>query len=548
MLRKDLKVKRPEKTKIYKQRECKYVYHTTGSLYKKEKQYTVEDRVCIGKMIDDDFMHPNENYFLYYSLEDVEEKEPVFSDALQVATVALLLKIMEDVGISDLLNEIHGEEASLIKDLVCYMIIQQTSVMQHYPEYAFRHMVSYRKRFDDSRISELFKTKIGIQEIEDFLMQWNQIQKEKTGIYISHDSTNMNTTADGIEMAEFGHAKDDNEIPQVNISYAVNQSDATPLFYEMYPGSIVDNAQCSYMVDRAKEYGYQDVGFILDRGYFSMKNIKYFDDNEYGFIMMIKINSKIIEGHLKEAMLPLRTKNEYYIPEYGIYGLTFEGNLWEADKKKRYIHIFYDNIRGNEERNRFLDQVEKKEKMLEKKVDEKIRREEELLSYKQHFKLNYDYNGYLESYTRNQRKIKENTDRLGFFSLITSEEMSAAEALHIYRDRDSTEKIFCALKTGLEYDTYRVHSQQSLEGKTHIMFIASIVRNRLFRMLKETRGKDRKNFTVPAAINELEKVIAIKDKNGKYIRRYGLTAKQKKILTPFGIDEKFLNKEIGKMG
>jgi len=259
---------------------------------------------------------------------------------------------------------------------------------------------------------------------------------------------------------------------------------------------------------------------------------------------MIKVNSEIVEEHLKEAMLPLRTKNEHYIPEHGVYGLTVEGKLWESDNKSRYIHIFYDNIRGNEERNRYLDQLEKKEKMLEKKVEEKIRTEEELLSYKKHFRLNFDNYGYLESYKRNERSIKQCTDKLGFFILLTSEKMSASDALQIYRDRDSTEKIFRALKTGLEYDTYRVHSQQSLEGKTHVMFIASIVRNRLFRVLKNTRGKDKKNFTVPAAISELEKVIAIKDKYGKYIRRYGLTAKQKKILEPFGIDDKYLNKII----
>ena len=548
MLRRDLKVKRPEKTKIYKQRECRYVYHTVSAFYKKDKKYNVDERVCIGKMIDDEFMHPNENYFQYYSLEGVEEKEPVFSDALQVAAVTLLMKIMEDLQIDSLLHEIHGEDFKMIMDLICYLIIQQTSTIQHYPDYAFRHPVASGKVHDDSYISSLFKNKIGIMEIEEFLDRWNQIQQEKSGIYISLDSTNMNTKAEGVEMAEFGHAKEDNDIPQVNISYAVNQSDATPLFYEMYPGSIVDTAQCSYMVDRAKEYGYTDVGFILDRGYFSAKNIKYFDENSYGFIMMIKVNSKITEKHLKESILPLQRKNEYYLPEHNVFGLTVEGKLWEGDKKKRYIHIFYDNIRGNEERNRYLAQIDKKEKALIKKVDEKIRREEELLAFKKQFKLNFDMNGYLESYRRNERAINEFTDKLGFFILVTSEEMSAADALQTYRDRDSTEKLFRALKTGLEYDTYRVHSQQSLEGKTHIMFIAGIVRNRLFQSLKENRGKDKKNFTVPAAISELEKVIAIKDKTGKYIRRYGLTAKQKKILEPFGIDEKYLNNKIHNMG
>lgn len=54
-------------------------------------------------------------------------------------------------------------------------------------------------------------------------------------LYISYDSTNMNTKAEGVDMAEYGHAKEDSDIPQVNISYVVNHKDATPLFYEMYP-------------------------------------------------------------------------------------------------------------------------------------------------------------------------------------------------------------------------------------------------------------------------------------------------------------------------
>ena len=49
MIRKDVLVKRPEGTKIYRQRNCEYVYHVTGSEYKKDKQYVVEKRVCIGK-------------------------------------------------------------------------------------------------------------------------------------------------------------------------------------------------------------------------------------------------------------------------------------------------------------------------------------------------------------------------------------------------------------------------------------------------------------------------------------------------------------------
>ncbi len=127
--------------------------------------------------------------------------------------------------------------------------------------------------------------------------------------------------------------------------------------------------------------------------------------------------------------------------------------------------------------------------------------------------------------------------------------MTASEALDIYRKRDSVEKIFRMLKTSLEYDTFRVHSQNSLESKMYVMFIASIVRNHIFQRLKEISRKerDKKNYTVPAALGALEKVTVVKNSKDVYIRRYGLTAKQKKIYSQFGITESYINKTADRM-
>lgn len=550
MLRKDVFVKRPEGTKIYRQRNCVYVYHVIGSEYKKDKKYVVEKRVCIGKMVDDENMNPNDNFYQYYEIVDGNEEDPPrFSDAVQIGAPALLFKIMDELKISELLQSIHGEEgADLIKDLISYMIIRGTSTMQHYSGFVWSHFIHSKRKWDDSKISDFFKNGIDFAQTERFVSKWNELQPEHSGIYLSYDSTNMNTKAEGVEMAEFGHAKDDSSIPQVNISYAVNYTDATPLFYELYPGSIIDNTQCSYMVERAKGYGYKNVGLILDRGYFSIKNIRYFDAKGYDFLMMIKTNSSLITQMLKEAHLPLLTKAQYYLPEHDVYGLTKKGTIGD-EITARYFHIYYDNVRASQEKNEYLKQLVKKEKHLQKKVDEKIRRKEDMVSYEKLFKLKYDGNGYLESYKRNENEIQKEIDKLGFFVIVTSKEMTASEALDIYRKRDSVEKIFRMLKTGLEYDTFRVHSQDSLESKTYVMFIASIVRNYLFQGLKTVceKEKDKKSYTVPAAINELEKITIVKNSKDVYIRRYGLTKKQRSILTQFGVSENYLNKVADRM-
>ena len=46
---------------------------------------------------------------------------------------------------------------------------------------------------------------------------------------------------------------------------------------------------------RQRGYGYRNVGFILDRGYFSKGNIKYLDDCGYNFVLMVKGIIKLLD-------------------------------------------------------------------------------------------------------------------------------------------------------------------------------------------------------------------------------------------------------------
>ena len=125
-------------------------------------------------------------------------------------------------------------------------------------------------------------------QIIGFLNEWNKGRDRKQRIYISYDSTNKNCQAGDVDIVEFGKAKDEKGLPIFNVSLVFDKTNRIPLFYEEYPGSITDVSQFSHMVDKVTEYGYENIGFILDRGYFSKDNIRYMEDNNFSFIMMIK--------------------------------------------------------------------------------------------------------------------------------------------------------------------------------------------------------------------------------------------------------------------
>ena len=94
---------------------------------------------------------------------------------------------------------------------------------------------------------------------------------------------NKNSQAGEADIVEFGKAKDDKSLPVFNLSIAMDKTNRVPLFYEEYPGSVTDVSEFTFMVDKVIDYGYEKIGFILDRGYFSKENIQYIDRNGYTF-------------------------------------------------------------------------------------------------------------------------------------------------------------------------------------------------------------------------------------------------------------------------
>jgi transposase len=88
--------------------------------------------------------------------------------------------------------------------------------------------------------------------------------------------------------------------------------------------------------------------------------------------------------------------------------------------------------------------------------------------------------------------------------------------------------------------SFRVHSTESIHAKIFIEFVALIIRNKLYKLLKdyklETESKQN-YFSVPAAIRELSKVEMIRQADGNYRLDHAVTATCKTLFKAFGIND-----------
>lgn len=99
-------------------------------------------------------------------------------------------------------------------------------------------------------------------------------------------------------------------------------------------------SQLQYTLERAGGYGYLNVGFILDRGYFSKENIHYMDKCGYEFIIMMKGMKELVKSLVLEVKGTFEEDRKYSIRDYKVSGITVKKQLYPSDEKKRYFHIF----------------------------------------------------------------------------------------------------------------------------------------------------------------------------------------------------------------
>jgi len=134
----------------------------------------------------------------------------------------------------------------------------------------------------------------------------------------------------------------------------------------------------------------------------------------------------------------------------------------------------------------------------------------------------------------------------GYFVIVTSEKMTAEEALTLYKSRDGSEKTFREDKSYLGASCERVYSNESIDTKIFIGFVATIIRSRIYTLLKDESGRmDKKQnyMTVPAALKELEKIELLKGGDNEYNLDYAITATQKAILNAFDMTSENVEKQ-----
>lgn len=267
----------------------------------------------------------------------------------------------------------------------------------------------------------------------------------------------------------------------------------------------------------------------------------------YDFVIMVKGMKSFVNESILKVKDTFEKKRQYTIRRFKVNGTTLKTPVFSSDEKDRYLHIYYSYERASAERAALEAKIDRIAAYLKKYEGQQVVIDK---SYEKYFSLEYYHEGKEDQCfvcgIEKSSVIDAELELCGYFCVITSAEMSAKEALELYKSRDASEKLFKSDKSFLDNRSMRVYTEESLEGKILIVFVALIIRNRMYTKLKDAEEEmpEQPNYmNVPAAIRELEKIEMIRQADGKYRLDHAVTKTQKTILKAFGIDANYVKRK-----
>jgi len=507
-------------------------------MWNADKGYSTHKRTYIGKMVDGVFV-PNAKYQLTEALAESQAERrgpvPVTSySRLFCGATALFDAIGEELGITEDLRECFPETWKQILSLAYFLILEDRNPLSRFPRWASNHRHPFAEAIPSQRSSDLFGSISEDAKQRFFLAQTKRRTETE---YLAYDTTSISSYSTMIKQVRYGKNKDHDPLPQINLALLYGQSSRLPVYYRKLPGNMSDVATVRKLLGDIAFLSYDKVKLVMDRGFYSEANINALYQHHYKFLIATKKSLGIVQTVLDEVRDSMRSRASYDSAlKINYYSRTVDWSYRKTKKRsgkvetgtrRLYLHLYYNAQKAVDDKDAF--------NALLDTLEEELRSGSRI---PEHEKL---YRKYFEVTTTPIRGIsiipkQDAIDRVerdyGYFVLISNDIKDPKEALRIYRSKDLIEKAFGNLKERLNMRRTSVSSEQNLEGKLFVQFVALIFLS--YITTKMNKSGLFKDYTLHEILDELD-VIECFSQPGHVAKIGEITKKQKDIYTSLGV-------------
>lgn len=276
-----------------------------------------------------------------------------------------------------------------------------------------------------------------------FRLQGNRCTDKE---YWAYDTTSISGYSEQLAQILQGKNKDHDKLPQLNLALLYGEDSGLPFYCKKLSGNISDVMTIKQLLKDMDFLDYKRIKLVLDRDFYSERNISELYSERLKFLMGAKLSLKYIRKELEEHRDTVHNWSNFH-PETEVFGLTVPiqwkykrtrpyKNDEVIERRRMYLHLYYDSVRALEDERSFA-------KLM-------CQLHEELLSGNRQQSHESDYEQYFDIKTTPVRGIKiivkEETVSavrkiFGYFALIGNEAHSPLLKITMHELPDELEMI-----------------------------------------------------------------------------------------------------------
>ena len=512
-----------------------YVYESV-SFWDKEKQQSRAKRRCIGKLdpITKEVISTRKKH------ADPQKKNkrgavPVIhlSRCFYGATY-LFDQIGKSLNIIDDLKTCFPDSFRQILSIAYYLVLEDKNPLSRFPRWAATHKHPFGNAIPSQRSSELFASITEEAKGQFFRLQGKRrVEKE----YWAYDTTSISSYSKCLNQVRYGFNKDHDPLPQINLAMLFGQTSHLPFYYRKLAGHIPDVKTLKKLLADLQFLDFDRIKLVMDRGFYSTANINGLYKNHLKFILAARPTLKMVKTGLDAVREEMRNWN-HYSPTYDLYAYChpvkwaysqarpYKGDTIKGERRM-YLHLYYSGERALENEKTFNQLLHS----LQIELENEERHPDHEKLYAKYFEIKTTPIRGTKAKAKDQI-IAEAKKNYGYFALVSNDIKDPISALEIYRNKDLVEKAFSNLKERLSLRRLAVSSEQSLDGKLFVEFVALIFLSYIKKKMQDAGLFEK--YTMQGLLDELD-IIECFEQPGHRLQVGEITKCQEELYNKLGV-------------
>lgn len=404
-----------------------------------------------------------------------------------------MMEIIDHIGsVSGIDGGIYGNTdigtAQKIISIARYLLATNGQSLPGILTWQFNHPLPYEEGISEDIYHDLF-VQVGRNESlqQNFFLSRCASIKERA--VLAYDSTSISTYSENQIEARHGYNKDGDGLKTIKLLTLYSIETRQPVAFTKQPGNLPDVITIENALKQLSVLGLGGAEIITDNGYYSEHNLAALFLAHFDFVTLVKTSLKWVKAEIDSHLDDFGSVSSACPFDTGTHGISValmrdfvkvrkyanrKSGLNKGDeesfRRRVYLHLYYNSVRGAEEEASFDDDLIELRKIIEggTEVEALPKGAQGKAAKCLHIKR-WGAKTYVSF---NEAACREAKKYLGFFALVSNCEKNPFECLRKYRKRETIESYFESMKQRAGGTRPRVWDTVTLRGRMFVQFVA----------------------------------------------------------------------------